>query len=519
MAERKISTIYKWLFLFIFVSMFFSDLIVIKQGGILGQLAVLGAFVYLLVLLFEKKQVVIRETFKSHISLVFSLFLTVLVISFFVSDISWSIEFKNEQPLLKFVKQFISILVWAGVFTIPIHFIRSGYLKTDWPKWIFFVYYLLLIIGSVEWVLFLVDKEIQVKYSSLFHSIFPSPYTNVYTWFIDYPRFRLVEGEPVHTSVALQFFAFLFIVVYAMYPNNQKYRIMASTSIVVAVVFNFWTFSRSGYLGMLLILLVFAAYLITEKFNNKKQLILGSTLILIVFQTGVTFPFMGDSVVSYFNKRFNTNLIDKNIDTTNIAAETDGTESTVAESTNNTDLPAGEPATSGINSVTEPVPIAQNEMSNNTRAISAFMSLDMFKDSPFFGMGWGQYGFYFARYFKPYEPLGANNYEFIMYNDPNDEHFWPEQHSFLLRLISETGLLGTLTFLGILICIYWPALRHLRTYRKSRTSRMTVLISLSSGVILAQFLLIMSGLNLLYLPFLFGLVYWLVRYLNIDIQP
>jgi hypothetical protein len=477
--------------------MFFTDLIVIKPGGILGQLAVLATFVYLCLLLVEKRQSIIKETVKSPVTIIFMIFLVVLALSFFTSNIPWDIELKNEQPLMKFVKQFVSILVWAGVFAIPIHFLRSNYLKTDWPKWIFIVYYSLLFIGTVEWVLFLEDKELQISFSSFFHSIFPSPYTNVHTWFIGYPRYRLVEGEPVHTSIALQFFAILFIVVYALNPKNRQYRIWALTSIVVAVFFNFWTFSRSGYLGMLLILLLFAAYLVTEKNSSKKRLLLGCASILLIAQTSITFPFIGDSVISYFNKQFNVSMIDK----------TDETHGTVDTSDSDTG--------DGSNINTEPVPIAQNEMSNNTRAISAYISLDMFRDSPILGLGWGQYGFYFSRYFEPYESLGANNYEFIMYNDPSNEHFWPEQHSFLLRIISETGLLGIIAFLGIVICVYWPALRHLRTVKSSEVSRFIVLTCLTSGVILAQFMLIMSGLNLLYLPFLFGLTYWVVRYFSL----
>ncbi|MFO4987218.1 hypothetical protein RCK87_26100, partial [Salmonella enterica subsp. enterica serovar 1,4,[5],12:i:-] len=72
----------------------------------------------------------------------------------------------------------------------------------------------------------------------------------------------------------------------------------------------------------------------------------------------------------------------------------------------------------------------------------------MFSEHPFFGVGYGQYGFRFTEY------LQAEDYRSWEVRDlyaVSSEPTWPATYSLHARLLAETGLVGYLVFLAMIL--------------------------------------------------------------------
>lgn len=95
--------------------------------------------------------------------------------------------------------------------------------------------------------------------------------------------------------------------------------------------------------------------------------------------------------------------------------------------------------------------------SNVTRLASVRASLGMFSEHPFFGVGYGQYGFRFTEY------LQAEDYRSWEVRDlyaVSSEPTWPATYSLHARLLAETGLVGYLVFLAMILPALVGALRR-----------------------------------------------------------
>lgn len=100
---------------------------------------------------------------------------------------------------------------------------------------------------------------------------------------------------------------------------------------------------------------------------------------------------------------------------------------------------------------------ASENFSNVTRFASVRASLEMFADHPFFGVGFGQYGFHFTEY------LHAEDYRSWEVRDlyaVSSDLTWPATYSLHARLLSETGLFGYLVFLAMILPVLYSTLRR-----------------------------------------------------------
>jgi O-antigen ligase len=92
--------------------------------------------------------------------------------------------------------------------------------------------------------------------------------------------------------------------------------------------------------------------------------------------------------------------------------------------------------------------LAGHDMSNMTRVWSWRVAVDMFRDAPLYGQGWGSYGFRFFHYAS---------------DAASGAHFgWPVPNNLGLLLLAETGLIGLLLWAGALV----PALAGLRNRKQ-----------------------------------------------------
>jgi len=96
-------------------------------------------------------------------------------------------------------------------------------------------------------------------------------------------------------------------------------------------------------------------------------------------------------------------------------------------------------------------------VSNVTRLAAVRAALDMFAENPFFGVGLGQYGFNYPAHLRAEDFRSWEVREYVLSGD--DSYGWPPTYSIHARLLAETGLVGYLLWLGMILVL---ALRSLR---------------------------------------------------------
>lgn len=89
--------------------------------------------------------------------------------------------------------------------------------------------------------------------------------------------------------------------------------------------------------------------------------------------------------------------------------------------------------------------VMDDNVSNISRAASNAAALSMFKDNPFFGLGFGQYAFYLNRY-MPF--WGYYSWEILAWTT-NPESAWPPVFSAYARFGAELGSLGLAMWLAL----------------------------------------------------------------------
>lgn len=85
------------------------------------------------------------------------------------------------------------------------------------------------------------------------------------------------------------------------------------------------------------------------------------------------------------------------------------------------------------------------DLSNIGRKGSQLAALQMWMDYPFFGVGYGQYGFYASEYFPSWAWLSP---EVISWTSNVPGTLWTPSHSLYTRLLAETGIFGFVCFIS-----------------------------------------------------------------------
>lgn len=106
--------------------------------------------------------------------------------------------------------------------------------------------------------------------------------------------------------------------------------------------------------------------------------------------------------------------------------------------------------------------------SNKSRFGIQYAALQVFKENPVCGVGFGQGTYHMV----PHYPYWAtiNNWEFKYLYKNQQEKSFPSHYNMYTRLLSETGLIGTLLFVGLVfMClyysfIYWKKVEYQKKY-------------------------------------------------------
>ena len=92
--------------------------------------------------------------------------------------------------------------------------------------------------------------------------------------------------------------------------------------------------------------------------------------------------------------------------------------------------------------------IAGSSVSDLSRLASIEAAFNMFRDKPVFGLGLGQYGFYFDKYLPRW---GHSSYEIANWLAHKPEQGWPASYLVYARLAAELGLAGLVMWIGLWI--------------------------------------------------------------------
>lgn len=99
-------------------------------------------------------------------------------------------------------------------------------------------------------------------------------------------------------------------------------------------------------------------------------------------------------------------------------------------------------------------------ISNRSRFGMQYASFQVFKDHPVIGAGFGQLAYEGYKYYPAWAI--TNNYEFrLNYMNQRRDSF-PPSYNLYLRIMAESGLIGLLSFLTILILAIYRALKLIR---------------------------------------------------------
>ncbi len=106
----------------------------------------------------------------------------------------------------------------------------------------------------------------------------------------------------------------------------------------------------------------------------------------------------------------------------------------------------------------DPTPGAEENVSNVTRLAAIRAGLSMFEDRPLLGVGLGQYGFNYPYHIRAED---LRSWEVRNYATGADiGHGWPPAYSLHVRLLAETGLLGYLLWLAMIVPLLLRSLLH-----------------------------------------------------------
>ncbi len=104
----------------------------------------------------------------------------------------------------------------------------------------------------------------------------------------------------------------------------------------------------------------------------------------------------------------------------------------------------------------DPTPGASENASNVTRLAAIRAGVSMFQERPLLGVGLGQYGFHYPYHIRAED---LRSWEVRGYATSGDTMLgWPPTYSLHVRLLAETGLLGYLLWLAMIVPLLWRSL-------------------------------------------------------------
>jgi len=141
-------------------------------------------------------------------------------------------------------------------------------------------------------------------------------------------------------------------------------------------------------------------------------------------------------------------------------------------------------------------PFGQEDFGNIHRYTALQGSLAMFKDYPWLGVGYGNFGFHFDLY----KPIGGRALSDTLGVFP------VMSGGMFFRLLAETGVIGTMAFVVLLVLIAWTAYQAWRSHRNDPFLAATSAGLLASFVGLVARLTLADSIHFTYTWFIVGLI-------------
>lgn len=121
-------------------------------------------------------------------------------------------------------------------------------------------------------------------------------------------------------------------------------------------------------------------------------------------------------------------------------------------------------------------------ISNVTRLAAIRAGLDMFKERPVFGVGLGQYGFNYPKHLRSEDFRSWEVREYVTAGD--NTYGWPPTYSLHVRLLAETGIIGYIFWMSLVLYLLVRSLRNLDPDTLYGRLHMAVAMTLTGWILL-----------------------------------
>lgn len=437
-------------FKLILIIVFLLPLTGIAGLNILGELkADASAHILILSLFFYLPYILIRQKIGVPKNITFYLFLIFIIWIFIASLVSfpnYTYVFKERSGINKFVLQFSLLFFYAVPVTIYFYHIISLYDKNyvfrKIRRVVLWSFYLVSIYGSLE-ILHIYGFTFMEPFLKIVDSIIrDEPEFK----FVGLGRIRSLSPEPPFLAMYLAFSTPWLL---SYFLTGEK-KIARYVLLGIIMTLTYYSGSRSGLIIIISEIIIFGFLVLRRRFHKKylKKIIL---VIPFLFLSTVTIGIsIGDKLIDKINSIF-------------ISTE------------------------------------SQLQVSSISRWGTQRAAIEIAKENPIFGVGFGQQGFYLPTYYPQWAVEGSYEIRNWKSNDP--QQAWPPGFSMITRLFAETGLIGVFLFIIVNLSLLYKLVKAKYQVNNKETNAFIVVT-----------LTCLSGLLINYLQFdSFRLTsYWLI---------
>lgn len=304
--------------------------------------------------------------------------------------------FKKTSGISRFIRQYISLSIPIIVFIT--FFWR---ILKNWNAKEMFLNIRKIFLYTLLFASFYGFFEIGYSYFGFYPAKYVLEFIGLIFPFVD-PHYH-GEGRISVFAYEPPFFAIFLITIsgwmfsYILTEKNFIYKV---TPTLLIIILTFFSGSRTGLLVVFFILGLFILYLYLK---NHYRSIIHNSLVIITSLILIVLTFNADKLIYSVNEKIDSlNFIDN----------------------------------------------LKTSISNKSRFGMQVASIEVFKENPIFGVGFGQQA-YHSRHHYPFWAT-VNNWEFdLLYKNKNETSF-PPGFNLYTRILAETGIVGLLSWLTLL---------------------------------------------------------------------
>ena len=333
--------------------------------------------------------------------------------------------FKKTTGISRFIRQMISL-------SIPILVFLPFFWRVikDWTTKEIFIKIRTIFLYTLLFAGFYGAFEILFSYFHFYPAKYVLEFIGLIFPFID-PYYHS-EGRISGFAYEPPFFAIYLITVSGWmfsYILTEKNVIRKITPTLIIIVLTFFSGSRTGLLVIFFLLGIFILYLYKR---NLYRNVIHNGVILLSLSSVLIFTLNSDKLIYSINEKFESlNFVDN----------------------------------------------LKNNVSNKTRFGMQAASIEVFKENPVFGVGFGQQT-YHARHHYP-RWATVNNWEFEELYKNKLESSFPPGYNIFTRLLAETGIIGIISWITLLVYSIYILLKYYKNTNDEYTKFLCISIFIS----------------------------------------